>query len=70
LVFKPSRYLHARAETKLVPDLLDVVLRSALGDEEPFGDLSVAQARGDQGRHLLLAPAQSNRCHVKTRLAG
>jgi hypothetical protein len=33
LLVQPHRYLHSRVEAELVPDLLDVVLRSALGDE-------------------------------------
>jgi len=38
----------AGVEAELVPNLLDVVLSSALGDEEPLGDLAIRESVGDK----------------------
>jgi hypothetical protein len=45
-------------EAQLVANLLDVVLRSALRDDEPFGDLAVRETIGDELGDLPFAPAQ------------
>src|ERR671924_1874808 len=38
----PRRHLHARVEAQLGQDVADVVVDSALGQEEPLGDLAIA----------------------------
>jgi len=44
-------------EAELVTNLLNVVLRRALGDDEPLGDLAVREPVGDELGDLPFATA-------------
>src|SRR5713101_4690852 len=62
----PGGDLDSGADPELVPEPLDVALGGPLGDEQPLGDLAVRQPGADQGRNLLLTPAESPRiCHAR-----
>jgi hypothetical protein len=54
----PRGDLASPGEVQLGEDVLDVVLRGAFGDHEPFGDLPVGEALCDQLGDLSLARAQ------------
>jgi hypothetical protein len=54
---EPTGDVTAGVEAELVSNLFDVVFSSALGDEEPLGDLAIRESVGDKLCHLLLAPA-------------
>src|SRR5579884_2831030 len=55
---RPGGKLGARLEPQLVEDVADVVLRRTLADDQPLGDLAVAQPTCDQHRDLALARAE------------
>src|SRR5918997_5067802 len=57
---RPQRDLTPVREVQLVQDVLDVVLRSALGQEQPRRDLAVRQTSRNEVRNLELARRQ---CH-------
>ena len=54
----PGRDAGARGEVELAEHVADVVLDGALREGQPAGDRGVAQAFGDQGRDLGLAPGE------------
>ena len=51
----PDCYLRAGVDAKLVPDVLQVAIRSALRNEEPLRDLAVGQALCHQLGHFAFA---------------
>src|ERR1700684_444164 len=61
LLAAPAGELGPRGEAQLGEDVLDVRVDRALGEEEPPGDLPVAEAVGDQAGDLPLAPGERPR---------
>src|SRR2546429_4923019 len=57
----PGRDLGTGGEPELGQDVLDVGFGSALGDDEPAGDLLVGQALGDEFGDPPFAPGQRRR---------
>src|SRR5579859_4267112 len=55
---RPHGDLAAVTESELDQDVLNVVLRRALGDEQGLADLLVGQPAPDQPGHLQLTRAQ------------
>ena len=51
-----GRYRGTVGQPGLLENVVNVILRRAGGDTQPVGDELVAQARGDEHRHILLAP--------------
>src|SRR5579863_6592820 len=58
LLAEPAGQLTPRGESQLGEDVLDVRVDRALGQEEPPGDLPVAEPVGDQAGDLELAPGE------------
>ena len=59
---RPDGGLATGVKAELVPDLLDVMLGGALGDEEFLGDLAIRQALRQEGRHLAFATSKLRSC--------
>src|SRR5690242_13806377 len=53
-----DRHLGPGDAPELAHDLVHVAFDGAGRDRQPFGDLPVAQALGDEGSDLVLAPAE------------
>jgi hypothetical protein len=55
---RPDGDLCARAEAKLIKDVVDVIARSPLRDRQRLGDFTIGQSACNQRRNFLLAPGK------------
>ena len=62
--------LHAVVQLELAERVLDVVLDSAVGDDQTLGDLLVREPLGDQPQHLGLALGELRRLRLVARRRG
>jgi hypothetical protein len=58
MLHHPGGKFRARSQPEFVEDVLQVVICRAGADDQALGDLAIAEAPGDQGRHLSLAWCQ------------